>query len=795
MQIETHEIVQDRRQFRTLLHELEAADTIAFDLETTGFEADGYGAKPATIVGWAFSTAPRLAWYVPVGHHQGQQLAPEEVAKALKPIFEDPSKTWIIHNAKFDTHFLTALGINIDYDHVEDTMLEASVAGYKDQLQRVGLKYIEAKVWKYDAVSFEELFGTTKERNIATVPIDMAGPYACDDADYCLRIHLRYYDFIQRHKQLKEIYDLERKLWPLTQKIEDTGIYTDEEFANAAMAYLRSEAAKVYQIIVDQIMSVSVFNRLQDGEDVIWEPTKYKKPIKKKGEPYPYWLIGFNPASDAQLRDVLFNVLGLTPVKTTKGGNASTGKLTLDRLGKDLPVCKNISTYKQMLDAVSKLRKEILGSLRPDGRAHTNYNQTGTRSGRYSSSSPNFQNLAREKKWTINNIDGSTYEVKLSLRDAFKAAPGYYLLEFDFSAIEFAIYAKFAHDDSVVQAYEQGLDVHKQMASELYGIPEPQVTKDQRDLAKQINYLTIYEGTGMALSMRTELDRFEADHLIKKFFQIRPKFKRFAELVHSDVRDTHVVFTLFGRPIYIGELDSDNMRDRMKGFRAAVNGIIQGTAADVHKKGLLRAQERVSALYGSDQARMLLQTHDSQTWEVRLDIPPEVFIPIVIAAMPTNDSRLPKIRVDAKVGIAWGSTVELSDDKSFNDLVTDLGVKYQQKIDIMVANTDPEPETIQISEPKKRGPAKKKGESLLLEINCQFNDWIARDLVEILEPRKGHNVVVLVYEDGVRESLTSHPTSLGPGELKRLVHSFLPEAKVKLDRDSMMEEISEVFAL
>jgi DNA polymerase I len=402
-----YDIVTTEKQFNSLLECLYQASVIAFDLETTGLEADGYGFDESQdkIVGWALSTGPKIAWYVPVRHTQGKQLPSDLVVDKFKPIFEDLDKTFLIHNAKFDTHFVEAEGICMDFNNVEDTMLEAHVAGFKDQLLYVGLKYITETLWDHKQVHFEDLFaGGSKSYNIAEVPIDIAGHYACEDADYCFRVHLQYHDFIQAHENLSAIYYLEKQLWPLVREVEDTGMVVDTDFIDSAYYYLRSEAAKIYKIIVDQIKL----------KDPTFDPANYKKPIKKKGEDIPYWIVGFNPGSSDQLGEVLYDRLKLKASKYTPGGDPSTDDKTLERLSKSVPVANNIRIYKQMLAAANKLKDEIKGSIKHDGRAHTNYNQVGTRSGRFSSSRPNFQNLAREKKWLV-SLDGTSEQ----LRDTF----------------------------------------------------------------------------------------------------------------------------------------------------------------------------------------------------------------------------------------------------------------------------------------------------------------------------------------------------------------------------------------
>lgn len=622
-----YQIVLTEEQLVQVAAELERVKTLSLDLETSSLDPSGY------IVGWSLSARHGQACYIPVGHSEGDQLSAEKVAAIFKPILESPDHIVVMHNAKFDTQFLDAVGIHVNPTRIQDTMLEVFVAA--EGQQHFGLKDLVYEIFHCKMVKFEELFPRgTKVFNIGSLPISLVGSYACEDADYTLRLHNKFYDKISA----SFIYDLESKLWPVIQLIEKTGFAVDREYFAKASKYLMAEAEKVKHIIFDQA-SVAIGHRVE-----------------------------FKISSPKELAEVIYGMMGIPVMVKTDGGKPATSEIAFEQLQAKYPICKNILSYRSMLVNARTMADTLTECIRDDGRIHTQYNQTGATSGRFASSNPNMQNIAKLKKWVIINTDGSTYEVTTLPRDAFIAQPGFYLIEFDFKQIEFVVMAAEAGDEGILADYAAGGDVHRNTAAAVLRKPKDKVTKEERDKAKTWNYLVIYGGGGYGLAMHTGQEEEEAEQDIAQFFRSFPKLLRYSQQVREKARITKKVCTHFGRWQVVPEYSMPGRHAASKAGRAAVNRIAQGTAADIQKMGIVRTVNRIQKLYDYNLVHMVAHTHDSQTWEVHQSVAPDEIIPLLSDAMSPVIPNYPRIQVDVKLGVSWGVLKDYDSKANYQEL-------------------------------------------------------------------------------------------------------------------------------
>ena len=748
--------VDTREKLDHLLGELRAHDRIILDLETSNLNP-----RIAYIVGWAFTVRSHCGWYIPVAHTSGTQLPSSEVIEELKPILEDPSKTIVIQNAKFDTHFagspqiqcLANVGIRIDPARIEDSMLEAFVGAGQDiseGWERFGLDELSLNLFHYKKIKFLDLFPPkTKNPNIATVFIEIVTEYACEDVDFTYRIDEYYMPKVQGNF----IYRLEKKLWPVVQRIEDVGVKVDTEYIDRMVTFLMAEAEKVKAHIFDQV----------------------SKALGKRTE--------FEINSYTQLTDVLFNQMGLPSLVKTKTGRPSTQDLALEPLEEDYPVVRNILTYRSMRSNAKKLMQDIVDNIDPtDGRVHTQYNQTGATSGRFSSSKPNVQNISKIKIWKVIRADGTSYEVKAKLRTAIVATDDYYYIELDYKQIEFIIMAQLAGEDTVVSGYERSEDVHVQTASVVMHKPMESVTDSDREKAKRWNYLIIYGGGAYGLSIRSGQTESEAQEEIRLFFQARPNFQRYIGRVKDKARVMKKVVTFFGRWQVIPEYFQRGRQAASKAERTGPNRIIQGTAADYHKLGLIKTD----ALAIVDTQNCVLQTHDSQTWEVHKSVRPQDIIPKLVEAMSLKVKGLPKIGVDVQVGLSWGTLEDYDPETDYSDAIPRWKAEREQILsDIGKVSDKPKQLALGEEAPTADQPSKR----ILFAPGQKVTSADRDQFIAILEAKPGANMFVVVRDsDGKQVPMPDYPTALS--EIDGAVFKpIFPDCKLTLDQSAFNENI------
>lgn len=737
--------VDSIEKFDELLGKLREADTIAIDLETSSLKA-----QPSTyIVGWCFSAEEGVGYYVPVGHDFGDQLDASLVLEKVKPILEDESKTFVFHNAKFDVYFIQRDGIDIPIDRIEDTMLEAYSIGEK--FEYFGLDYLVENIYHHLKVKFSELFPKKSgPKNIATVPIETVVHYGGEDADYTLRLHNRFFPRLANHP----IYRIERRLWPIVMGIELRGVEVDKAYCSGSVGRIRQMISEVEEIIFSQFKEAT-------GEEC-----------------------RINIGSTKQLTEVLFDKMGIPSRVTTKSGGRSTSEEVLKKLAEDYPVCQNILAFRSMRSNAKVMENMASSWLGEDDHVHTSYNQTGTKSGRFSSADPNIQNISKKKSWTIVDLDGTEKAMFVYPRAAFVAGDDHYLIELDFSAIEYLIIAAEAGEKSVLDAYRSGRDVHIQTASDMYKIPYEEVTSAQRSVAKMMAYLMLYGGSASNMAGRTDLSEAEAEAGFETFFRARAQIVKYMKGIRDRAAVTKSVSTKFGRKQYIPEYDLPGFSMRSRAERLAVNLIIQGTAADIHKIGLIRTK----VLENEDQS-CILQTHDSQTWRVRRSVKPQDIIPKLIDRMSPEIPGYPRILVGAELGYAWGNLSEYDDAVDYAPLFEEWESQHKELVAGFGSGAGVDSLESAVVDSRKdvfSGPVR-------IDVDLGIPNLTEESvglLQSVLGSFPGENVI-FVKTESMNEAvaLKAVPTRLNVMELRSALKPKFPAVSIDVNRDTLLSAV------
>ena len=589
-------VVQTKEQLDQMLAALREAGSFSFDTETTGLDA-----VQAGLVGLSFSTAPSVAWYVPVGHQAGEQLPMEEVLAAVRPLFESPDISKCAHNANYDMTILASHGIvcqGVDFD----TMVAAHLLS-RGQL---GLKNLALDVLGQEMTPITGLIGKgSKQLTFDQVDIAQAAPYAAADADMTGRLRLAFEEPIVRDGLSSLMTDMEMPLVPVLVTMQRHGIKLDS-------AVLRE-------------MSEDLREQMFHTEEELYKSIGHTVNIN----------------SPQQLSDLLFNEIGLPKTKRTKTGY-STDANSLEGLKGLHPVVDQILEYRQ----VSKLKSTYVDAL-PDmvnpatGRVHTSYNQTGSATGRMSSSDPNLQNIPIRT------------EMGRQVRKAFVAdgAPDWLLFSADYSQIELRVLAHISKDSALLEAFQRGEDIHASTASMMFDVPLNEVDAEQRRVAKVLNFGVIYGLSAHGISQQTGFSREEGASFIEAYFKKYPGINDYLEEVKVKARADQYVETLLGRRRYLPDINSANFNVRGGAERMAINMPIQGTAADIMKLAMVRVQKRLDD--EGLRTKMLLQVHD----ELVFEMPKEemgALKDLVFDEMPAAMDLDVTLKVDAKWGPTWG---------------------------------------------------------------------------------------------------------------------------------------------
>ena len=604
-----YETILDQARFDVWLKKLNDAKLIAFDTETTGLDA-----QQAQLVGLSFAVKPGEAAYIPLTHsYMGvpEQLDRDTVLRALKPLLEDPSKAKVGQHAKYDMNILANCAIGGDQacgimvqGVAYDTMLESYVldsTGSRHDMDSLALKYLG-----HTTTSFQDIAGKgVKQLTFDQISLEQAGPYAAEDADVTLRLHHVLHEKLAAIPSLNSVLtDIEMPLVPVLARIERQGALVDANLLG--------------------IQSVELGDKLVALE---------REAFAIAGEE-------FNLSSPKQLGVILYEKLGLPIISKTAKGQPSTAEAVLAELAEqDFPLPKVLMQYRSMSKLKSTYTDRLPEQINPrTGRIHTSYHQAVTATGRLSSSDPNLQNIP------IRTAEGRR------IRQAFVAPKGYKLLAADYSQIELRIMAHLAKDEGLLHAFRNNLDVHSATAAEVFGVDLADVTTDQRRSAKAINFGLIYGMSAFGLAKQIGVDRKQSQAYIDRYFARYPGVLDYMERTRTQAAEQGYVETIFGRRLYLPEINAKNPALRKGAERTAINAPMQGTAADIIKKAMVAVDNWLSAS-GLD-ARVILQVHDELVLEVREDLVDQVRDEVRIHMSEAAKLDVPLV-VEVGVGNNW----------------------------------------------------------------------------------------------------------------------------------------------
>lgn len=595
-----YEMVLTSEQLDAWVQRLADAELISFDTET-----DALDAMRANLVGISLAVEPGRAAYIPVGHdYPGApaQLPREQVLAALRPALEDPSKKKLGQHGKYDLHVLRRHGVNVQGYH-DDTMLESFVlnsTATRHDMDSLAMRYLG-----YTTIKFEEVAGKgAKQISFSQVGLDEACRYAAEDADVTLRLHHALQPQLRATPSLDSVYrDIEMPLVPVLTRIEANGVHID-------MAELRRQSQDLgSRMLAAQQKATELAGRT------------------------------FNLDSPKQLQAVLFDELQLPALVKTPKGQPSTNEEALEAIAEQHELPRVILEYRGLAKLRSTYTDKLPEMINQDtGRVHTSYHQSGAATGRLSSSDPNLQNIP------IRTEDGRR------IRRAFVAPPGRKILACDYSQIELRIMAHLSEDPGLVRAFEQGVDVHRATAAEVFSRPLEEVTSNERRAAKAINFGLMYGMSAFGLARNLGIDRGQAQDYVALYFSRYPGVRDFMERMRQQAREQGYVETLFGRRLYLNDINARNQGLRAGAERAAINAPMQGTAADIIKRAMVKVDSWLAD--HSDQAKMILQVHDELVFETESGFLDTLRLKVVELMSSAAELRVPLV-VDAGVGDNW----------------------------------------------------------------------------------------------------------------------------------------------
>jgi DNA polymerase I len=594
-----YELVITQAQFDAWLEKLRIAELIAFDTETTSIDA-----MRADIVGISFAVEPDKACYIPLGHdYPGapQQLDREEVLRALKPIFEDPTRPKLGQHAKYDINILSNYGIVVQ-GLKHDSMLESYV--WNATATRHDMDSLAKKYLGYETVKYEQVAGKgAKQISFSQVDLDTACRYAAEDADVTLRLHRALWPKLDSVPALRKVYEeIEIPLVPVLAAMEQRGVLIDGDV-------LRRQSQQLG-----------------------------KRMLELQQQAHALATHEFNLDSPKQLQAVLFDELGLQAKLKTPTGQPSTNEEALEAIADTHELPRLILDYRSLAKLRSTYTDKLSSIVNPrTGRVHTSYHQGSVATGRVSSSDPNLQNIP------IRTEEGRR------IRQAFIAPPGWQVMAADYSQIELRIMAHLSGDEGLLRAFHAGGDVHRATAAEVFGVAPEDITTNQRRAAKAINFGLMYGMSAFGLARQLSVDRGEASDYMGRYFSRYPGVRAFMDATREQAHRDGYVETIFGRRLYLENLTSRNQGLRQGAERAAVNAPMQGSAADIIKRAMIGV---AAWLKDRDDAHMLMQVHDELVFEVRADAVEEVRAAVMERMSGAAELAVPLV-VDVGVGANW----------------------------------------------------------------------------------------------------------------------------------------------
>jgi DNA polymerase I len=559
-----YDLVLTEGELDLWIEKLNLAKSFSFDTETTSLNY-----MEAEIVGVSFACIAGEAAYVPVSHdYEGapDQLSRELVLGKLKPLLEDPSRTIIGQNLKYDMSVLARYDIKLEGIGF-DTMLESYVlnsVGSRHNMDDLALKYLGLTT-----IHFEDVAGKgAKQLTFNQIDLDVAGPYAAEDADITLQLHHALWPKLEAEGSLKSVFmDLELPLVAILSKIERNGVLLDQNLLN-------NQSKEIHQRLIEL-------------------------------EEEAYSLAGeeFNLGSPKQLQQIFFEKLKLPILKKTPKGQPSTAEPVLQELALDYPLPKVIMEYRGLSKLKSTYTDQLPKQVNAEtGRVHTSYHQAVAATGRLSSSDPNLQNIP------IRTEEGRR------IRKAFIANEGFELVAADYSQIELRIMAHLSGDEGLLHAFNNNVDIHRATAAEVFGRELSDVQDGERRSAKAINFGLIYGMSAFGLARQLNINRTDAQEYIDLYFERYPGVRKYMDNTREKAREMGFVETIFGRRLYLPEINASNFQRRQAAERTAINAPMQGSAADIIKKAMISVDAWLEE--SSLDARMIMQVHDELVLEV-----------------------------------------------------------------------------------------------------------------------------------------------------------------------------------
>ncbi|NIF78477.1 DNA polymerase I [Paraburkholderia sp. Cy-641] len=558
-----YDTVQTWEQFDAWLEKIDAAALTSFDTETTSLDP-----MIAQIVGLSLSVEAGSAAYVPLAHRGPDapvQLPRDEVLAKLKPWLESAQHKKVGQHLKYDEQVLANYGIEMrGVEH--DTLLESYVleSHRTHDMDSLALRHLGVKTIKYEEVAGKG----AQQIGFDEVALEQAAEYAAEDADITLRLHQAMYPQIAADKSLERVYrEIEVPTSRVLRKMERTGVLIDAE-------KLRQQSSEIA-------------TRL----------------IELEGEAYELAGGEFNLGSPKQIGQIFFEKLELPVVKKTPSGAPSTDEEVLQKLAEDYPLPKILLEHRGLSKLKSTYTDKLPRMVNPQtGRVHTNYAQAVAVTGRLASNDPNLQNIP------VRTGEGRR------IREAFIAPPGHKLVSADYSQIELRIMAHISGDESLMRAFSQGEDIHRATASEIFGVTPLEVSSDQRRVAKVINFGLIYGMSAFGLASNLGITRDAAKMYIDRYFARYPGVARYMDETRTSAKAKGYVETVFGRRLWLPEINGGNGPRRQAAERAAINAPMQGTAADLIKMSMIAVQKWIED--SNIGTRMIMQVHDELILEV-----------------------------------------------------------------------------------------------------------------------------------------------------------------------------------
>ncbi len=595
-----YDTVTDAGALEGWIKRLKKAKCFAFDTETTALDP-----LSAELVGVSFADAVGCAAYVPVAHgYDGAppQLERAAVLAALKPLLEDPTLAKIGQNLKYDAAVLANYDIvlqGIRYDTMLESYVLDSTASRHD-MDSLAIKYLG-----YKTIKFEEVAGKGKAQvTFDQVALDVASRYAAEDADVTLRLHQTLWPKLEDEPTLQRLFDtIEMPLVPVLGRIERNGVKVNADMLGRQSAELAERAAEL------------------------------------EADAHTAAGCEFNIASPKQIQEILYDKLGLPVLRKTPTGQPSTAENVLQELAVDFDLPRLILEHRGLAKLKSTYTDKLPELINPrTGRIHTSYHQAVAATGRLSSADPNLQNIP------VRSAEGRR------IREAFIPESGYRLVSADYSQIELRIMAHLSGDEGLLAAFAEGVDVHRATAAEVFAVAADTVSDDQRRHAKAINFGLIYGMSAFGLAQQLRIDRAQAQDYINLYFSRYPGVKAFMDNTRAVAHDRGYVETVYGRRLYLPEIDSRNYNRRQYAERTAINAPMQGTAADLIKLAMLAVDRWI--IDSKVDVRVILQVHDELVVEVAEDIAADVAANLAELMAGVAELAVP-LEVDSGIGANW----------------------------------------------------------------------------------------------------------------------------------------------